>query len=418
MVRAGISDVVCIVLVLCCIVVPALADSANETISPAPGTLVPQSPVIRLFIPDSGSVNSDQINDAVNGKSGNVLLATSFGLSDYNGIWSTRHVNHNNLSEGLVDDFITAIEYDPSGNLWIGYSGGIQIFNGVTYQTIRDQQLLKNTRINAIQRWGDTVWVATGNAGIHRVVNGTWTWFQPFSKGGPGFYEVDSMAVDPESDALFVATVNDGIWMLSSPEDPVRFTRIDTSTDLPPPRNHVRQDPLGGTFFFNDRTVTRYTKAQGWAPVLSASDLTQKQLEINDIAAAPDGTLYVGTDDGIFFWREGTVTGHLGRFEGIGTSTVVRWLFMDAKDRLWFASQGSVGYYTERDTAIPVVTILIVNQTTPAQVTTTTQVTPTAPPVTSGTTPVPTIIAEKKKASSLFQLLTDFFSDLISRFRT
>ncbi|OPY35381.1 MAG: Two component regulator propeller [Methanoregula sp. PtaU1.Bin051] len=414
MVRAGISDIVCVVLALCCISVPALASTANMTVSSADRQASP-SPVIRLFIPASGFIHSDQINDAINGKSGDVLFATAFGLSDYNGSWSTRHVNRVNLSEGLLDDFITAIEYDPAGNLWIGYSGGIQIFNGATYQTIRDQQLLKDTRIKAFQRWGETMWVATGSTAIHRVSNGSWTWFQPFSKGGPGFYDIDSMALDPRNDSLIIATENNGIWMIPSQADPVTFLRIDVDTNVLPLRNHVRQDPMGGVYFFNESAVTRYTPARDWVPVLTVSDLTQKQVEINDIAAGTDGTLYIGTDDGIFFWRDGVVAGYLGRFEGIGTSTIVRWLFMDAKGRLWFATQGSVGYY-EQETAAPVVTIMILNQTTTAQVTATPTTTP--PPVTSIATPVPTEeIKPEKKASSLFEILTNFISDLISRFR-
>jgi hypothetical protein len=224
------------------------------------------------------------------------------------------------------------------------------------------------------------------------------------------------MAVDSQSDTLLVATVSKGIWMLNSSSDPVHFERIDYVTDLLPSRKHVRQDPFGGTYFFDETTVTRYTKTQGWTPVLSVSNLMPSHVLIYDIAASPDGTLYVGTNDGIFIWREGTVAGHLGRFEGIGTSPVVQWLFFDAKNRLWFATQGFVGYYTERDTATPVVTIMMLNQPT-TQATVTAEIPIPTATVTFTVTPLPTVTPEKKKASSLFELLTNFFADLISRFR-
>ncbi|MEI6457142.1 MAG: two-component regulator propeller domain-containing protein, partial [bacterium] len=134
---------------------------------------------IKLFIPTALMIHSAQITDMINGRRGEVIIATSFGLSTYNGSWSTRHINLNNISEGMMDDYVTAVEYDHSGNLWIGYSGGLQINNGIYYQSIRDQQLLKETRIHDLQRWDDDMWIATGHAGIHRYRDGTWTWFQP-----------------------------------------------------------------------------------------------------------------------------------------------------------------------------------------------------------------------------------------------
>ena len=89
-------------------------------------------------------IHSDQIMDQINTLDGNgILFGTSFGLSMYNGTWSTRHINRDNISQGLMDEFITAVEYDHNGNLWIGYPSGIQIYNGVYYQSLRDQQLLQ-----------------------------------------------------------------------------------------------------------------------------------------------------------------------------------------------------------------------------------------------------------------------------------
>ena len=57
---------------------------------------------ITLFSPRSKEIHSDQITDQVNARNGDVLLATSFGLSTFNGTWSTRHINRNNISQGLM----------------------------------------------------------------------------------------------------------------------------------------------------------------------------------------------------------------------------------------------------------------------------------------------------------------------------
>lgn len=302
---------------------------------------------IKLFIPASNEVHSDQIMDQITYPNGDVLFATAFGLSTFNGTWSTRHTNLNNISEGLMDDFITAVEFDQKGNLWIGYSGGIQIYNGIYYQSIRDQQLLKETRIHDLQRWNDDMWVATGHAGIHRYRNGEWTWFQPMSKNGPGFFEIDSMALDSSSNSLIIATENEGLWIVRNQYDPVTFEMLATKNDAAGYMQHVKRDPLGGVYFFNPEKIIHYDTASGFRDILTTGDLTQEQININDIAAGSDGNLNIATDDGLYIWREGGIYRHLNRYEGIGTSENVRTVNVDANNRVWFSTPGNVGYYTD-----------------------------------------------------------------------
>jgi ligand-binding sensor domain-containing protein len=247
-----------------------------------------------------------------------------------------------------MSDFVTAIEFDGDGNLWIGSPGGIQIYNGVYYQVIKDQQLLKDPDIRGLQRWDNDMWVATGNAGIQRFRNGTWTWFQPYSPGGPGFYEVSSMALDPATDALVIATEHEGLWTVRSHDDPVRFEMIADKTSSFGLLDQVRRDPLGGVYFFNNSWVVHYSANQGFAPMLSGTDLTVYGISIHDLAAGSDGKLYLATDDGIYIWENGGIYRHLNRFEGIGTSSIVKTVSVDAEDRVWFSTQGYVGYYIDQ----------------------------------------------------------------------
>ena len=346
-------------LILILFISPVTADVPGSAGSSAnqPATVTADY-TIRVFSLTASMIHSDQIKDIITGPWGNeVLIATSFGLSTYNGSWETRHINLNNVSEGLLDDYITAIEYDADGNLWLGYSGGIQIYNGRYYQTIRDQQILKDPRINDLQRWNNDIWVATGNSGLHRVHKGTWTWFQPMSETGPGFYEIDSMVVDPATNALVIATNNEGIWIIRSPEEPVRFEQLAGKNTPYGTMDHVRKDPMGGVYLFDQTSVAHYGVETGFTPVLSARDLSPIAVSINDISAGPDGKLYIATDDGLFIWKNGQIYRHLTRFEGIGTSPAVRTVNVDALNRVWFSTKGSVGYYidtTEPDNYIPI----------------------------------------------------------------
>lgn len=302
---------------------------------------------ISLFIPSSRSIHSDQILDQINTPDGGVLFGTSYGLSLFNGTWSSRHMNHDNLSQGLMDEFITAIEYDHEGNLWIGYSGGIQIYNGVYYRTLRDQQLFKDPRIQDLQRWHEGMWVATGNSGIHRYQNGIWTWFQPMTDRGPGFYEIREMALDPAADSLIMTTFDNGTWIIRSPDDPVVFEQIATKEGSYSSLQHVRRDPQGGVYFFNDTTVIHYSDDTGFIPVLTVQDLTREDIAINDLAAASDDKIFLATDKGIFIWKNSGVYRKIGRFDGIGTSERVRTVIIDSQNRVWFSTEGFVGYYKE-----------------------------------------------------------------------
>lgn len=348
--------------------VPLAAQTDNESGPDMPATIVtPEKPfAITLFIPTAEQIHSVRIFDQINGpERGSVLFATGFGLSTYNGTWSTRHINRNNVSEGLLDDFVTAIEYDAEGNLWIGYPAGIQIYNGRTYTTIRDQQHLKDMRIMDLQRWNNDMWVATGSSGIHRVRNGTWTWFQPMTQNGPPFFEINSMKIDPVNNMMIIGTENEGNWVIRSHEDPVRFDEISPPGGSFSFMPNVRRDPTGGAFFFNDTDVAHYTPATGFVHVLNRRDLTYAEIEINDIAPSRSGTLYLGTDDGIYAWKDNAVYRHISRYEGIGTATSVRFVCMDINNRLWFATTDDVGYYIDLWEPHTTITVVMATPTKP-----------------------------------------------------
>jgi ligand-binding sensor domain-containing protein len=333
-------------------------------------------------------IHSDQINDLISGPYGETIIGTSFGLSTYNGCWTTRHMNLDNISEGLMDDYITALELDGSGNLWIGYSSGLQIYNSTSgsYRSIRDQQLLKETRIKALQRWNNDMWIATGHAGIHRYRNGVWTWYQPMQRNGPGFYEVRSMAPDEADDTLVIATEVEGLWIVQVQDDQPVFREISPRYGTWGFLESVRKDPRGGVYLSNESMVVHYDPVQGFVPVLTNRDLGPAEIPINDVTAAPDGRLFIATDNGMFIWNNGGVTDHISRFEGLGTSPVIRTVTIDAKNRVWFSTTGYVGFYADQTAStipIEMVTPVRTNVSIPSP-------TPTPVPVPSPVLPVAT----------------------------
>lgn len=321
---------------------PVFAEGAFDT---SHGYGTPDS--VYLFRPQSGDmIHSARITDLITAPDGTDVIATDYGLSTYNGKWETRNINRENISDGLMADSINAIEYDSAGNLWIGYGSGIQIYNGEYYDVIRDQGLLKSLIINDLQRWDDDMWVATGNAGLHRYHDGGWTWYQPFSKGGPGFYTANSMALDTASDSLFVATDREGLWQVIPSNDSVIFQEIQKNDGTYGLMDEVRRDPSGGVYFFNSTTVEHYDPVTGFNVITQAGDLEHARLAFNDVATGTNGFVYIATDNGIFVVENGVVSRQMGMADGLGTSPVFRAVFTDAANRVWFSSQDDVGYYT------------------------------------------------------------------------
>lgn len=227
-----------------------LADSNTGytgSVPPAPVQVLPFN--IHLFIPSTDSIHSIQIMDLITGKNGDVLIATTSGISTYNGSWDTRSINRDNYSQGIYDNFVTALEYDAEGNLWIGYANGLQIFDGKSYRLIRDQQMLKDLRITDLQRWNDDMWVLTGNSGIHRYHDRNWIWFAPYSPGGPGFYTGRSMAVNSADNSLLIATQDEGLWRVRQTDDTVTFIQLQGKDDIYGHLEDIRRDPAGGAYF-------------------------------------------------------------------------------------------------------------------------------------------------------------------------
>jgi ligand-binding sensor domain-containing protein len=371
MVQTANSDFFLFLIVLL-LLIPVTAGEDNSSFSvAATGSPDPRAPyTIQLFIPTQKMIHSDQINDLTSGPGGETIIGTSFGLSSYNGSWNTRHRNLNNISEGLMDDYVTAVERDSDGNLWIGYSSGIQIYDGHSYRSIRDQQLLKETRIKDLQRWNDDMWIATGHAGIHRYRNGAWTWYQPLTRRGPGFYEVRSMALDAAHNTLVVATEVEGLWIVQLPDDTAAFKEVAPRYSTWGFLESVRPDPRGGVYISNKSMVVHYNPVDGFVPVLTGADLAPGNIAVNDITAAPDGRLFIATDDGIYVWKDGGVIGHLTRTEGLGTSPVIRTATIDAKNRVWFSSPGYVGFYADQAAspiAIEMVSTVLTTPVTPLQ---------------------------------------------------
>jgi hypothetical protein len=304
---------------------------------------VPCAAEVTLFAPHSDQIPSDHVNDIAQDRGGTLWFATDNGLAGFNGSWSTMHIDYADHTHGLISDMVQAVEADAEGRLWIGYPNGIQIYDGTSFFTLQDQQLLKSLAVHDLQRCGDAMWVATDHAGVHRYQNGSWTWFRPHTPEGPGCYQVEEIAVDRKYGDLILVSRQEGIWRYSDETSP-RFTEVlfgDAPLLLV---QGGATDPLGGVYLYNATMVFHYQREGGAAHLLDAADLLGGPVGIQDVSAGRDGSLWIATDAGIYRTCEGRVTLSLGRSQEI-FGGIVRILFVDAQERCWFAMPGYAGYY-------------------------------------------------------------------------
>jgi outer membrane protein assembly factor BamB len=301
----------------------------------------PASAEIVLFVSGSDQISSLGVIDIAEDIHGTLYFGTDNGLSIYNGTWHIIHMTHGNASTGLLDDHVLALEFDPGGNLWMGFPDGLQRIEGGAYVAVLDQQLLKSLDIHGLLLANGKMWVATGTAGVHRYQNGVWEWFRPQGSEGLGCNYVTSMAADPTGETVYMAC-NEGIWFTKNTGEPVAFTSLTGTELLVEPGITIRSDPLGGIFIFNASAILHYAPPRDWNMIVSSQDLSPG-ISISDVTVDPDGTFWIATNNGIYAWKDGKVREHLDTGAGI-RNNAVKMLYIDAEDRLWFVTPENVGF--------------------------------------------------------------------------
>jgi ligand-binding sensor domain-containing protein len=304
----------------------------------------PAAAEITLFVPGSDSIPSLGVMDIVNGPHGSVIVATDNGRAVYTDQWEIIHIDRSNPKESSLGDFVTALEYDGEGNLWIGYSNGLQLYNGTGYCTVRDLQLLKNPNINAIERHHGGMWVATGHAGLHHVRSGVWQWYKPFGKGGLGAYEIRGMAVDYRADRLYAVSAKNGVWFFNATARYPSFEQLFCNGMPLSGMEGIKSDTMGGVYLFNHTHILHVDSDRSCELFTTVSAMPGSIGMFFDLAVDSDGSVVIATDDGIISVHEGKPRFRLEDSDGLGDN-VIKTVFIDNSGRWWFVNRNFAGFY-------------------------------------------------------------------------
>jgi ligand-binding sensor domain-containing protein len=180
-------------------------------------------------------------------------LGTCDGIDRYDG----KRWRHDGLKEGVAHTIYHVFRQDSRGRLWIGTTGkGISLFEAGRYRTYDQKSGLPSGWINDIQEDGNhQMWAATAG-GLARFVSDAWQPVPPRGNAGHIWSHATALAVrGPE---IWVGTGAQGLLM--------------------------------------------YQQSYWYSP---GSDAPLSVSQISSLLLARDGTLWIGTSNGLMSYRSG-----------------------------------------------------------------------------------------------------------------
>jgi ligand-binding sensor domain-containing protein/class 3 adenylate cyclase len=293
---------------------------------------------------------------------GNLWFGTFVGgLNKYNGKVFIRYTKAN----GLISNEINNITEDKQGNIWIATSKGISKFDGVGFTTIYNEG-----RVNDILQDRDgTFWFATHEGIVHHSNNGDILYSK---NNGLSSNTAYSLAQNEEGELFIGAnngiTVYDGHKFTHITDEiqpqykPIRQMIIDRDQNIwigssigltkvtkekisyyPVDKKYVKHNKLPKTYTFLDSQGNIWLVIRGEAILrFDGSDFTSinpsretKNNEIVNIVEDFRGNIWFGTNAGISKYSGDAIVNFIQDHGMIDNS--IRSIVQDNEDNLWFA---------------------------------------------------------------------------------
>ena len=236
-------------------------------------------------------MDTREINPVVNGVStlfkdsrGNLWFG---GLNEFHVYEDGAYKTYSILEDlGLSGRVVFSFHEDRDHNIWVGTTGGAAVFDGSNWQTFTTDNGLNNNVIHDIdQDKHGNIWFATRKGGIHIYDGSTWQYWYPDLNARKLFRDKDDTMWIGTSNGLLKfngtkwQTFEEGktvlpmfrgdkgfIWCIANGKDIVRIA--------PDGQAIYYEDPTGG-----------------------------KANEIYHLEYAQDGSVWAGTDQGVFVFH-------------------------------------------------------------------------------------------------------------------
>ncbi|MCD7100036.1 ATP-binding protein [Stenotrophomonas sp. MMGLT7] len=203
------------------------------------------------------------------------------------------------VADGLPSSSINGFAEDPQGYLWLASADGLARYDGNNYRIWRIEDGLRDNMLWSVHVDArNRVWIGTQNAGMAMLSADRRRFHYYDGRGYP------QMGSDP-------------VWCITSTADGSVWFGT-------PTRGLFRLDPGG--------------RMQRFMPV-PGDEHSLPSKAVNFLAQAPDGTLWVGTKDGLAAWNG-------DGFDRVDAdalpSSVINGLTVEAGGRLWIATMAGV----------------------------------------------------------------------------
>jgi len=262
-----------------------------------------------------------------------VWIGTLGGINVFDGIkWDTIDV-----SDGLPYKYATVLHFDHQGNLWIGSGGdanGLVKYDGTSFTLYTTADGLSDNRIESIgSQPNGTIWVGTQEGGACRFDGNQWTCFDTHYVNHVQVYSIYC-----ENDSSIWFGTSDGVTHYNGHQW-IKYLRAFGSE----PEGFFKQiwaieiDSMENIWF--GCSVGIYKHIDGSIKWVFGS--THDRPEISDIEADSRGNLWCSSyASGFYLYRNG-VWSNYSMQDGLPT-TWVSSVESDSKGNIWFGTQSGL----------------------------------------------------------------------------
>jgi len=231
----------------------------------------PQELIINNIV--KADLADDFLNALTFDKSGNLWIASqNRGIYKYNG---KKYVNYS-TADGLVYDVVNYLHFDSKERLWIATEGGISIFNNKGFFNITkssEYQLINNSVQTIVEDNSGNIWVGT-LGGLARFQLGKNQAIYYDETDGLEEMKIYSLAIDKNGD-IWIGTFGGGLYKFTIKKEdnrPIDFILGDET---------INSNNVYSLLFYNDSTLIVGTN-KGMSKVTFNDSMKIKKVRIYD----------------------------------------------------------------------------------------------------------------------------------------
>ena len=256
-------------------------------------------------------------------------------------------------NSALTSNDIKAIDYDNQGNVWIGTSNGITVYNNGNWSTFTSSN--SNLAGNGIQSLitdpQDNVWVGT-YSGLSYYDGNSWTNYTTSNSGISG-NSIRSLGYDDLGN-IWLGTNGNGV----DKYDGSSFTNYNTTDGLAHDFvQGISQDTAGNMWFGTSSGVSKRDPSGNWTTYDDGnSSIPSGSININTLTSDSSGHVWAGASKGLSVTAGGALHYDHTNWKSIKSQNSglvyndILDVAVDEGNSIWFATQGGgTSYYNYVD---------------------------------------------------------------------